>query len=114
MARSVRYGLFGALIVVAVILQACGSGSTPQAGLRKTLIYAGALQDRTFDPAFMNTGELVYGDQVYQSLIRYDPNNPTNHNTIVPMLAQTWTVNPDASVYTFHLFHNIKFSNGIR
>lgn len=58
------------------------------------------------DPAkiFQNENQSVAA-HVYSGLVKYDPAS----NNIVPDLAASWTVSPDAKVYTFKLRSNVKW-----
>jgi oligopeptide transport system substrate-binding protein len=59
---------------------------------------------RSFDPATTLSG----GDKrVFSGLVSFDPSLRLN-----PDLAERWDVNPDGTVYTFHLRQNARFHDG--
>ncbi|MFK3781580.1 ABC transporter substrate-binding protein [Agrobacterium sp. NPDC089420] len=45
-----------------------------------------------------------------QNLVRYDPS--TDYATVVPNLAESWDVDVEGKVYTFHLRRGVKWSDG--
>ncbi|MFG1781508.1 ABC transporter substrate-binding protein [Rhodococcus oryzae] len=46
-------------------------------------------------------------DNVYEGLVRLD-----DHGAVVPLLASSWTISPDRTVYEFALREDATFSNG--
>ena len=75
-----------------------------------TLIQADSADASTFDPA---AGSGIWLDeniqcQLYDRLVTMAENSAV----IVPMLAESWTVSPDATTYTFQIRQNVKFANG--
>jgi ABC-type transport system substrate-binding protein len=63
----------------------------------------------TLDPAVSWTGNAEEAvQQVYQGLVIFAPNS----SSIVPYIAQNWTVSSDGLTYTFQLRNGITFSNG--
>jgi len=64
----------------------------------------------TFDPALAydtSSGEII--QNTYETLVFYDDEAA---NTFVPMLAESWDVSDDGSVYTFHIREGVKFHEG--
>src|SRR5439155_11835059 len=63
----------------------------------------------TFDPTLMEDFIAIdLGQNLYESVTQFNPETLK----IEPALAEKWDVSPDASVYTFHLRKDAKFSNG--
>jgi peptide/nickel transport system substrate-binding protein len=46
--------------------------------------------------------------QVYSTIVRLD-----NDGVVQPYLAKSWEISPDGLTYTFHLFDNIKWHDGV-
>ncbi len=62
----------------------------------------------TLDPAKVedvSSGHII--NDLFEGLTAEAPNN-----TIVPGVAERWNISPDFKVYTFHLRHDAKWSNG--
>lgn len=85
-----------------------GAGSaTPVRG--GTFRFAFDSDVETLDPALAK--DVVTGIPVkllFACLVDYAPGS----TTVVPALAERWTVAPDGRTYTFHLRPNLRFSNG--
>lgn len=63
----------------------------------------------TLDPQRMSwMQDFRIANAIYEGLVSYD--NDTFD--ILPGVAETWSISPDGLVYTFHLRHNAKWSNG--
>jgi ABC-type transport system substrate-binding protein len=63
----------------------------------------------SFDPALMQEFVSIdLGQNLYEGLTRFNPETLK----IEPGIAESWSVNPDATVYTFKLNKNARFSNG--
>jgi peptide/nickel transport system substrate-binding protein/oligopeptide transport system substrate-binding protein len=66
-------------------------------------------EPETFDPALMQEFlSIDLGQNVYDALTEFEPNT----QRIQGALAERWEVSPDASVYTFFLRQDAKFSDG--
>ena len=84
-----------------------GAG-TPQMG--GTLVFAGSALPARLDPALVNDGESFRVlQQVYEPLVEMAPGSVSE---IIPMLAETWTGNPEDTVYTFTLRQGATFHDG--
>ena len=102
-----------ALLIVACLLLALTSASVKPASqsqvnipLNQALVYSGGETSnlREYDPATTHGS----GDKLaFSGLVSFDP-----HLNLTPDLAETWELNGDGTVYTFHLRINAKFHNG--
>jgi peptide/nickel transport system substrate-binding protein len=101
----------GAALLLAV-------GSVPSAGAApaaqtaadpKTLVIGAAFDIKSLDPArgFEQITNMVH-KQTYNTLVTL---SETDISQIVPDLAQSWDISPDAKVFTFHLRPGVKFQN---
>ncbi|MGV9674625.1 ABC transporter substrate-binding protein [Nocardia sp. NPDC003482] len=105
--------LLGALAAT-VSLAACGADSAggddagpPRPG--GTLRYGLSQAPTCSDPAQAGTNQTIYvARQIVDSLVDQDPAT----GKIVPWLADSWTVGPDARSFTFHLREGVTFSDG--
>ncbi|WP_429419950.1 ABC transporter substrate-binding protein [Nocardia sp. GAS34] len=61
------------------------------------------------DIYYANNGNAIMLN-VYEGLVQYQ--NNTDQVKIAPRLAESWTVSPDNTVYTFHLRHGVTFHDG--
>ena len=57
-----------------------------------------------FDPDYYTA---TWGYEIYDTLINYDKNG-----NFVGDVAQSWELSPDGNTWTFHIRHDIKFSDG--
>jgi peptide/nickel transport system substrate-binding protein len=99
---------------LALVLAACGSGSSPQ--------HAGAhAANRTFtydtfsqvmvdgwDPATEYSNGIIAMSNMYETLTRYDP---ATHRA-GPLLATSWTSAANGLSWTFQLRHGVRFHTG--
>jgi len=109
----VRKNILAPVIVSAILLSALLSTSTTPASawqidvpLNQALVLEGgeSTNPREYDPATTHGS----GDKrVFSGLVSFDP-----QLNLTPDLAETWEVNADGTVYTFHLRANAKFHNG--
>ncbi|GAA4611866.1 ABC transporter substrate-binding protein [Actinoallomurus liliacearum] len=105
-----------AVLVVAVgTTAACGSGGDTggggAAGPRTggTLTFAVGSDAGCVDPQQVGSNDTIYSvRQLVDSLTDQDPSS----GEIVPWLAQSWQVSPDARTFTFHLRPGVTFSDG--
>lgn len=105
----------GAIIAVILAIIVIGSSvyvfyhgkSQPVA---KTLTYYAQYDVSSLDPAdAYDSGSFIPIQNSYDTLITYPM---TTIGTLVPDLATSWNVSSNGLVYTFHLRHNVTFSNG--
>nr|WP_253773520.1 ABC transporter substrate-binding protein [Goodfellowiella coeruleoviolacea] len=95
---------------LAVAGSGCSAGSTATASRGPDAISIGftaepANLDFTHTDGAAIPQALLYN--VYQGLVRLD-----QHGKIQPLLAESWTLSQDRTVYDFHLRAGVRFSNG--
>ncbi|MFJ4849608.1 MULTISPECIES: ABC transporter substrate-binding protein [unclassified Streptomyces] len=98
-----------------VLLTACGSGTggsgagTGRPSSGGTLTFAVGSDAGCVDPQQVGSNDTIYSlRQVVDSLTDQDPKS----GKIVPWLAKSWDVSPDATTFTFHLRPGVTFSDG--
>jgi peptide/nickel transport system substrate-binding protein len=94
--------VIGASVPAAVAAPAAQGASDP-----KTLVVGAAFDIKSLDPArgFEQIGGMVH-KATYDTLVTLDEND-VGH--IVPDLAESWDISPDAKTFTFHLRPGVKF-----
>ncbi|MEV7075683.1 ABC transporter substrate-binding protein [Streptomyces sp. NPDC093990] len=114
-ARTSRWAALTALVTTSVLLAACGSGggdSGSGSGQPKpggTLTFAVGSDAGCVDPQQVASNETIYAvRQTVDSLTDQDPET----GKIVPWLAKSWDVSPDATTFTFRLRSGVTFSDG--
>lgn len=98
------------LVLIAVaVCAACGGQASPtKAG--GTLVVDQNFAYDDLDPAIGSHQTAVLVDKcVYDTLLTINPNDLSKP---YPSLATSYTVSPDAKVFTFNLRHGVKFSGG--
>ncbi|MBF6569494.1 MAG: ABC transporter substrate-binding protein [Candidatus Binataceae bacterium] len=98
------------LVACAALLPGCGrqrnSGFAPGA---KVLRLAEVNDIPTLDPAAgYDTVSWEFEQMLFSTLVRYGRADVKLH----PYAALSWTVSPDARTFTFHLRHDVSFTNG--
>ncbi len=109
MKMFIRVGLFALFALAALAAVGCGGGGTPQSNTPPgTLLVALEAEPPELDP---NLSSAYVDRQVMASL--YDKLVDINQQgEIVPMLAESYEVSDDGTVYTFELRRGIKFHDG--
>jgi peptide/nickel transport system substrate-binding protein len=96
-------------LIVAGLLLALGSApvAAQTAADPKTLVVGAAFDIKSLDPArgFEQIGGMVH-KATYDTLVTLAENDVSQ---VVPDLATTWDVSPDAKTFTFHLRPGVKF-----
>ena len=78
---------------------------------RADLVFINSSEVNTLDPQRMSwMHDLRTARLLYQGLVENDV--LSDDFGIIPAVAESWEVSPDGTVYTFHLRHNAKWSNG--
>jgi peptide/nickel transport system substrate-binding protein/oligopeptide transport system substrate-binding protein len=93
--------------MLSVALTGCGGSQRLAGKIYRTYLSA---DPTTLDPALSNdvgSGELCA--LIYNGLVRFDASTE-----ILPDLAHSWEIGPDARTYTFHLRDDVRFTNGRR
>ncbi|MEV6930275.1 ABC transporter substrate-binding protein [Dactylosporangium sp. NPDC051485] len=107
----------GAALLLAGCGSSSGSGSAAAADAKPrdggTLIVGQYQEVTQFDPNRQYSWETWRIDRnIYETLVNEDLSSPTGVPKIVPGLATSWTVSPDATTYTFKLRQGVKFTDG--
>src|SRR6266851_1396166 len=103
-------------VALALLLAACGGGSTYGKGSGKKSAASAVFTYDTYtqvmvdglDPATEYSNGIIAMSNMYETLTRY---NPVTH-TIDPLLATSWSHSSDGLTWTFHLRHNMHFHTG--
>jgi len=96
-----------AATIPASIVGATRTAEAPQRG--GTLIMARVADIQTWDPTIPNDNMSIWAQLlVYDQLVQ----SSADGKGIVPDLATSWTVSKDGKVWTFHLRHGVRFSDG--
>ena len=114
--RPNRSAALAALLTTSVLLTACGSGSSGGSGSGGgpaksggTLTFAVGSDAGCVDPQQVASNDTIYSvRQLVDSLTDQDPET----GEIVPWLAKSWDISPDATAFTFHLRSGVTFSDG--
>lgn len=109
MTKVIRAGAFAFLALVALVVVGCGGGGAPQSNTPPGTLYV-ALESEPpeLDP---NLSSAYVDRQVMASI--YDKLVDINQEgDIVPMLAESYEVSDDDTVYTFRLREGVKFHDG--
>ncbi len=97
--------LFASLLVL-VVLSACTPAPPGASGSK--LVYGLTLAPSGIDPHVDVSSELgIPLTSVYDTLVFRDP-----QGGFLPMLAQSWDISEDGTIYTFHLREGIRFHDG--
>lgn len=117
-----RFGATKVLAVVAVFALAAaactgtstepsGESGTPSAGQTVDTNFTISVTNEvmvSWDPADSYSNEVVAMQNMYETLTRYD----SQTETVVPMLATSWTSNGDGTEWTFDLRTDVTFHSG--
>ena len=103
------------IVALAAVLAACGGGSTGPSSTASgppvsggTIVYGADREPICLDPH--NNGDMpqtYVARQFLDSLVSERPDG-----TVVPWLADSWTVSPDGLTYTFKIKQGVKFHDG--
>ncbi|MDI3269738.1 MAG: ABC transporter substrate-binding protein, partial [Bacillota bacterium] len=100
----------GALLAIPLLLAGCGgSAGEGKAATPNTVVYAVNTEPMVFwDPSDSFSNEIIALNNVYETLLRYDPETATFQG----VLATSYESTPDALTWTFHLRSGVKFHTG--
>ncbi len=93
------------LLALAALLSLCGC---QRAMDRADFVFLNGAEPETLDPSLITgqpEGRLAAA--LFEGLTSFD-----DHGRIVPGVAEKWDLSPDGRVYTFHLRHNARWTNG--
>src|SRR5712692_9421489 len=111
MTRSSKIRSFAAVLCAAAIAAACGPNPTPSENLAADQTFRFALQNdmTSLDPAHVDSAvDITFLAEVFTGLYRFD-----NTLKIVPSGAASMPeISADGLTWTFHLRHDVVFSNG--
>lgn len=97
-----------AFAAVCISATACTPNSSPVVS-RNRIVYGLTLSPSGFDPHVNQSSEIgIVLRQVYDTLVYRDPDT----GQFVPGLAESWTVSPDQTTYTFTLKQGVTFHDG--
>ncbi|MCZ8106127.1 MAG: ABC transporter substrate-binding protein, partial [Burkholderiales bacterium] len=98
-----------AAALLAVAALAASAPASAQVRGKDAVVMAMALEPTGLDPttaAAASIGEIVHYN-VLETLVRI-----REDGSVVPLLAEKWTVSPDARTFTFELRRGVRFHNG--
>lgn len=107
------------LMLFALALSACGGPSTSVAGLAKNQVFVwpyanavdtmtGTTEGEVLDPALISlSADIGSVSMLYTGLVTFD-----SGLRVAPDAALKWDVDPSATIYTFHLRHDMHFNDG--
>jgi peptide/nickel transport system substrate-binding protein len=119
--RRQLFGIGGALAAglgLAPVLAACGTSNSSSAAAGSgqaggTLTMGINAPPDTLDPGATGLAlTLMLSMAMFDPLVWWLPDAAGSGTTFVPGLAESYTVSPDASVYTFKLKHGVTFHDG--
>ncbi|HLZ25707.1 MAG TPA: ABC transporter substrate-binding protein [Chloroflexota bacterium] len=95
------------VLLIGASVPAAVAAPAAQVADAKTLVVGAAFDIKSLDPArgFEQIGGMVH-KATYDTLVTLDENDTSK---IVPDLAQSWDISPDAKTFTFHLRSGVKF-----
>jgi peptide/nickel transport system substrate-binding protein len=103
------------LAIVMFALAGCGGGQKPASqepaadNTPNVAIYAYNSEPiLNWDPAVMFSNGIIVLNNIYEQLVRYDP----EEDKIIPLLAETYSVDDTGLVWTFNLRKGVKFQCG--
>lgn len=111
--RVARWRALGSILTAASVVVAglALRPSMPVHAASQTLLVARDISDgKTMDPGrFYEFTSTIMAANCYDTLLTF---NGTDTQHPVPDLATSWDISPDGKVFTFHLRHGVRFSNG--
>jgi oligopeptide transport system substrate-binding protein len=106
--KGARVALFILLCSLAIVtLAAPVASAAPAAG--GTLVYQLSSKPAGIDPLFASDPQAwIVADALFDGLTSWDAQT----STVMPAVASSWTANANATIWTFHLRADAKFTNG--
>jgi len=99
------------MLLFAIVLSSCGKSTVKKRKVSKTGgRFSYFLQEPlSIDPInVQESAGFQVARELFDGLVDYDPRNMA----LVGAVAKSWSSNPEATVFTFHLKHGTKFHNG--
>src|SRR5919198_5743528 len=98
-----------AAVAATLLLSSAPHAAAQTAADPKTLVVGASFDIKSLDPArgFEQIGGMVH-KATYNTPVTLAENDISQ---IVPGLAESWDISPDAQVFTFHLRPGVKFQN---
>ncbi len=98
-----------AVFLVGALLAACAPGAAEPAATPNFAVYALNSEPLTnWDPAIEFSNGIHVHNNMYEQLVRYD----SATETIVPLLAESYSFSDDGLTWTFKIREGVKFQNG--
>lgn len=110
-AKKKSIALLLILVLVLSVFSACGGSEdqgdpVSETSLLTMIISSGPVYD--WDPAIMFSTDNLILCNMYESLLRYDP----DADEYIPILATDYSSNEDGTVWTFNIREGVKFHDG--
>jgi oligopeptide transport system substrate-binding protein len=101
------------VLILAGVLAAAGCGHRQtfvEAGIRDQVLHVGNKDEPSDLDPHINTASssVAILDALFEGLVRFS----NDGRTILPGMADRWTISPDGLTYTFHLRDGARWSNG--
>jgi peptide/nickel transport system substrate-binding protein len=98
-----------AALTFALVAASCGGDDDEGAGEGGTLVFAGAADPVVIDGALVSDGESIRViTQIFETLVGLKAGT----TEVEPVLAESYEVNDDATVFTFKIREGVKFHDG--
>lgn len=114
-AGAVAYGAWREFGASAAPSLAAGPAGGATQGGGGTLVVGEYQEPTVYDPNHQYSWETYRVDRhIYESLVAEDLSKPAKQGTpdLIPALAQSWDVSPDATTFTFRLRRGVRFHDG--
>lgn len=109
--------IFGFLLSLSILFYGCGGGDEGNEGTEKLIakgdkVYGGCLKisqseslNSIFPPSIVDAYSAAIASNVFEGLVKFN----SKDLSIIPSLAESWTIDESGTVYTFKLKKGIKF-----
>jgi peptide/nickel transport system substrate-binding protein len=96
-------------LTLALVAASCGGDDDDEAGEGGTIVFAGAADPVVIDGALVSDGESIRViTQIFETLVGLKAGT----TEVEPVLAESYEVNDDATVFTFQIREGVKFHDG--
>ncbi|MFO7597919.1 MAG: nickel ABC transporter substrate-binding protein [Desulfocurvibacter africanus] len=93
--------------VFTLVMLLLGQQAISHAASKDTLVFSWTSNVGPLNPHLYSPSQMFAQDMVYEPLVRYG-----DDGTILPCLAERWSISPDGRTYTFFLRKGVVFSDG--